>query len=54
MSTLLLSIGQITYIHDNDNPLDNNDIDKYLKNNEKDKGNKVSFSLHDPSADYLF
>jgi hypothetical protein len=29
------------------NRLDGNDIDKYTMNNEKDKDNKISFSLHD-------
>ena len=54
MSTLLLSIGQITYIQDNDNPLDDNDIDQCLRNNEEDKCNEASFSLHDTRANYIF
>ena len=54
VSTLPLSIGQITYIHDNNNPFDDNDIDQCLRNNEEDKGNEVSFSLHDTLADCLF
>jgi len=39
---------------DTNNPLDANDIDKCLGNNEKDEGNKAGFSLHDTPADYLF
>ena len=54
MSTLPLSIGQITYIHDNNNHFDDNDIDQCLRNNEKDEGNEASFSLHDTLVDCLF
>ena len=41
---------------DTNNPFNDNDIDEYLRNNEKDKDNEVSFSfsLHDTSADCLF
>jgi hypothetical protein len=38
---------------DTNNPLDANDIDECLRNNEKDEGNEVGFSLHDTTADYL-
>ena len=34
--------------------LDSNDLDECLKNNEKDKDNKASFSLHETQVDCLF
>ena len=39
---------------DTNNPLDANDIDECLRNNEEDEGNEAGFSLHDTPADYLF
>ena len=39
---------------DTNNPLNDNDIDECLRNNEEDEGNETSFSLHDISTDYLF
>jgi hypothetical protein len=39
---------------DTNNPLDANDIDECLRDNEKDEGNETDFSLHDTSADCLF
>jgi len=39
---------------DTNNPLDANDIDECLRNNEEDEGNEADFSLHDTPADYLF
>jgi len=39
---------------DTNNPLDANDIDECLRNNEEDKGNEASFSLHDTPTNYLF
>ena len=39
---------------DTNNPLDANDIDKCLRDNEEDEGNEADFSLHDTSADCLF
>jgi hypothetical protein len=39
---------------DTNNPLDANDIDECLRNNEEDEGNETGFSLHDTPADYLF
>jgi hypothetical protein len=39
---------------DTNNPLDANDIDECLRNNEEDEGNEAAFSLHDTPADYLF
>jgi len=39
---------------DTNNPLDANDIDECLKNNEEDEGNETDFSLHDTQADCLF
>jgi len=36
------------------NPLDKNDLDEYLKNNEKDKDNEVDFSLNETATNYLF
>jgi len=39
---------------DTNNPLDDNDIDWCLRNNEEDEGNEAGFSLHDTSADCLF
>ena len=40
--------------NDINNPLDANDIDKCLRNNEEDEGNEAGFSLHDTPANYLF
>jgi len=39
---------------DTNNPLDANDIDECLRNNEEDEGNEAGFSLHDTPADCLF
>ena len=39
---------------DTNNPLDANDIDECLKNNEGDEGNEAGFCLHDTPTDYLF
>jgi hypothetical protein len=39
---------------DTNNPLDANDIDECLRNNEEDEGNEASFGLHDTPADCLF
>ena len=54
-STNVYNIGVGTS-SDTNNPFNDNDIDEYLRNNEKDKDNEVSFSfsLHDTSADCLF
>ena len=56
-----VGIGSSTNVHNIDvgtssdinNPLDDNDIDECLRNNEKDKSNETSFSLHDIPADSL-
>jgi hypothetical protein len=39
---------------DTNNPLDDNDINECLRNNEQDEGNEANFSLHDIPADCLF
>jgi len=52
-STNVHNIG-IGTSSDTNNPLDANDIDKYLRDNEEDEGNEADFSLHDTSADCLF
>ena len=39
---------------DTNNPLNGNDINECLRNNEKDEGNEASFSLHDTPANCLF
>jgi len=39
---------------DTNNSLDDNDIDKCLRNNEEDEDNEASFSLHDIPTNYLF
>ena len=39
---------------DTNNPLDANDIDECLRNNDEDEGNEAGFSLHDTPADCLF
>ena len=39
---------------DTNNPLDDNDINKCLGNNEQGEGNEANLSLHDTPADYLF
>ena len=39
---------------DTNNPLDANDIDECLRNDEEDEGNEAGFSLHDTPADCLF
>jgi hypothetical protein len=39
---------------DTNNPLNDNDINECLRNNEKDKGNDASFSLHITPANCLF
>ena len=39
---------------DTNNPLDANNIDECLRNNEEDEGNEADFSLHDTPADCLF
>ena len=39
---------------DTNNPLDANDIDECLRNDEEDEGNEADFSLHDTPADCLF
>jgi hypothetical protein len=52
-STNVHNIGVGTSSNTN-NPLDANDIDECLRNNEEDEGNEVDFSLHDTPADCLF
>jgi hypothetical protein len=39
---------------DTNYPLDANDIDEYLRNNEEAEGNEAGFSLHDTPVDCLF
>jgi hypothetical protein len=39
---------------DTNNPLDDNDINECLRNNEQDEGNEANFSLHDTPVDCLF
>ena len=39
---------------DTNNPLDDNDIDECLRNNEETEGNDAIFNLHDTPADCLF
>jgi len=39
---------------DINNPLNANDIDECLRNNEEDEGNEAGFSLHNTPADCLF
>jgi hypothetical protein len=39
---------------DTNNPLNDNDINECLRNNEKDEGNEASFSLHIIPANCLF
>ena len=39
---------------DTNNPLNTNDIDECLRNNEEDEGNESGFSLHDTLVDCLF
>ena len=59
---LVLVLSRSTNVHnigvgtssDTNNPLDANDIDECLRNNEEDKGNEASFSLHDTPTNYLF
>ena len=52
-STNVYNIGVGTS-SDTNNPLDANDIDECLRNNEEDEGNEVGFSLHDTPTDCLF
>jgi hypothetical protein len=35
-------------------PVDDNDLDEYVRNNKEDEDNEVDFSLHDTPIDYLF
>jgi hypothetical protein len=35
-------------------PVDDNDLDEYLRNNKEDEDNKVDFSLHETPINYLF
>ena len=49
--TWLIGVGTTS---DTNNPLDANDIDEFLRNDEEDEGNEVGFSLHDTPADCLF
>jgi hypothetical protein len=39
---------------DTNNSLNRNEIDECLRNNERDEGNELSFSLHDTPTDCLF
>jgi len=48
--TILVLLLVMTLI----NPLDVNDIDVCLRNNEEDEGNEAGFNLHDTSAYCLF
>ena len=52
-STIVHNIG-VSAGNDTNNPLDANDIDECMRNNEEDEGNEPDFSLHDTLADYLF
>jgi hypothetical protein len=38
-------LKNITIDSSTNNPLDSNELDQCLRNNKKDKGNKISFSL---------
>jgi len=46
-----IGVGTSSYTN---NPLDANNIDECLRNNEEDEGNEAGFSLHDTPTDYLF
>ena len=52
-STNVHNIGAGTN-SDTNYPLDANDIDEYLRNNEEAEGNEAGFSLHDTPVDCLF
>jgi hypothetical protein len=51
----IAEISSIINIHNiNNNLLDKNDLDEYLKNNEKGKDNEVDFSLNKTTTNCLF